>query len=61
VAAAELPTIDGLLEEADCFNRSVATAAARARMQRFLDLGGQTPEVERDLAAVVGRLGGDES
>jgi enoyl-CoA hydratase/carnithine racemase len=61
VAAAELPTIDGLLEEADCFNRSVATTAARARMQRFLDLGGQTPDVERDLAPVIARLGGDES
>jgi hypothetical protein len=30
-------------------------------MERFLELGGQTPEVERDLAEVVGRLGSDRS
>jgi enoyl-CoA hydratase/carnithine racemase len=58
VAAAELSPVEGLLEEAHCFNQSVATRAARERMQRFLDLGGQTPEVERDLGALVDRLGG---
>jgi enoyl-CoA hydratase/carnithine racemase len=57
VAAAELPTHEGLLEEAHCFNQSVATRAAQARMARFLDLGGQTPDVERDLAPLVARLG----
>jgi len=56
VDAAELPTAHGLLEEADCFNRSLATAAARARMARFLELGGQTRAVEMDLRGLVDRL-----
>jgi enoyl-CoA hydratase/carnithine racemase len=56
VAAAELPTYEGLLEEAHCFNQSVATRSAQARMARFLDLGGQTPDVERDLGPLVDRL-----
>ncbi|HEV7733162.1 MAG TPA: enoyl-CoA hydratase/isomerase family protein [Candidatus Binatia bacterium] len=56
VNAAELPTLDGLLEEAHCFNQAVATPAARHRMARFLELGGQTPEVERDLSAIVDKL-----
>jgi len=56
VAAAEPSPIDGLLEEADCFNRSLATAAAQERMARFLAAGGQTPAVERDLGSLVERL-----
>jgi len=56
VDAAELPTRAGLLEEAHYFNQAVATAAARARMQRFLDLGGQTPAVEIDLNDLLTRL-----
>ena len=56
VDAAELPTAHGLLEEADCFNRSLATAAARARMARFLELGGQMRAVEMDLRGLVDRL-----
>jgi enoyl-CoA hydratase/carnithine racemase len=57
VNAAEQPTADGLLDEAHCFNRSLATAAARERMARFLALGGQTREVELDLAGLVEQLG----
>jgi len=56
VAAAEPSPLDGLLEEADCFNRSLATAAAQERMARFLAAGGQTPAVERELAVLVERL-----
>jgi len=56
VAAAEPSPVDGLLEEADCFNRSLATAAAQERMARFLAAGGQTPTVERDLGELVARL-----
>jgi len=56
VAAAEPSPVDGLLEEADCFNRSLATAASQERMARFLALGGQTPAVEHDLARLVERL-----
>jgi enoyl-CoA hydratase/carnithine racemase len=53
VDAAELPTPAGLLEEAHCFNQALATSAAERRMQWFLASGGQTPEVERDLAAMI--------
>ena len=56
VAAAERPTLEGLLEEADCFNRAVATPAARARMARFLEVGGQTPDVERDPRGLAARM-----
>lgn len=56
VNAAELPTAQGLLEENHCFNRSVATPAARRRMARFMELGGQTREGELDLAGLVEKL-----
>ena len=56
IAAAEPSPVDGLLEEADCFNRSLATAAAQERMTRFLAAGGQTPAVERELGVLVARL-----
>jgi enoyl-CoA hydratase/carnithine racemase len=58
INAAELPTADGLLEEAHCFDRTLATAAAQRRMARFLELGGQTRDVELDLAGLVAMLGG---
>ncbi|HVM97613.1 MAG TPA: enoyl-CoA hydratase/isomerase family protein, partial [Candidatus Acidoferrales bacterium] len=54
VAAAELPTEQGLLEEAHCFNLSVATADAQSRMAAFMAAGGQTREVElRGFTSVV--------
>jgi enoyl-CoA hydratase/carnithine racemase len=56
VDGAEGSTFDGLLEEADCFNRSVATAEARRRMADFLAHGGQTREVELQLGEAVERL-----
>jgi enoyl-CoA hydratase/carnithine racemase len=56
VDAAELPTGEGLLEEAHYFNQAVATDAAQRRMRRFLELGGQTAEVERDLSGLLDRL-----
>jgi enoyl-CoA hydratase/carnithine racemase len=56
VNAADLPTVAGLLEEADCFNRAVATPAARERMAAFLAAGGQTREVELALGDAVGGL-----
>jgi enoyl-CoA hydratase/carnithine racemase len=56
VNAAELPTREGLLEEADAFNRTLATPAARRRMARFLELGGQTRDVEIDLSRLLDRL-----
>jgi len=46
VHAAELPIVDGLLEEAHYFNQSVATRQAQERMAAFLAMGGQTRAVE---------------
>src|SRR2546425_941042 len=45
-----------VLEEADAFNRTLGTGAARRRMRRFLELGGQTRVVELDLGRLVERL-----
>ena len=56
VAAAELPTVEGLLEEAHYFNQSAATDAARKRMRRVLDLGGQTREAELDMSGLADLL-----
>jgi enoyl-CoA hydratase/carnithine racemase len=56
VDSAELPTVDGLLEEAHYFNQSVATSEAQRRMRRFLELGGQTGEVELDLPSMYDSL-----
>jgi enoyl-CoA hydratase/carnithine racemase len=47
VNAADTGVIEGLLVEADCFNRSLATSEAQERMQRFLAAGGQTVAVEK--------------
>ena len=57
VDAAELPTLEGLLEEAHLFNQTLATQAAQARMAKFIELGGQTRETELDLDAILMKLG----
>jgi enoyl-CoA hydratase/carnithine racemase len=49
VAAAEPPVLEGLLEEAYCFRLSLESPETQARMSGFLEMGGQTPEVELDL------------
>ena len=56
INAAEQPTVEGLLDEADCFNRTLATRGAQTRMQRFMELGGQTREVELELPALYAKL-----
>jgi len=56
VDCAELPTMEGLLEEAHYFDLVVATEAARKRMRKFLELGGQTRETELDLRPLADRL-----
>ena len=56
VDRAELPTMEGLLEEAHYFDQAVARDAARERMRKFLELGGQTREVELDLRSLSDRL-----
>ena len=57
VDAAELPTLEGLLEEAHLFNQSLATQAAQDRMAKFIALGGQTRDTELDLDAILMKLG----
>jgi len=62
VDAADGPLREGLLEEAHLFNQLVALPEARRRMVAFLDSGGQDPDAERDLEALLARLpqiGGD--
>lgn len=49
VAAAELPTLEGLLEEGHLFNQSVATPEAQRRMAGFMAAGGQTREAEMGM------------
>lgn len=56
VDAAELPALEGLLEEAHLFNQSVATPAARARMQAFVDADSQTRDVELELGTRLDEL-----
>lgn len=58
VNAAELPILEGLLEEAHYFNQSVATSAGQKRMTRFMELGGQRRETELDLNPLVKKLEG---
>jgi enoyl-CoA hydratase/carnithine racemase len=56
VDSAELPTVEGLLEEAHYFNQSLATSEAQRRMRRFLELEGQTRQVELDLPGMYDSL-----
>ncbi|MBW2281285.1 MAG: enoyl-CoA hydratase/isomerase family protein [Deltaproteobacteria bacterium] len=48
--------VDGLIGEAHAFDRTLATKPAQERMQRFMELGGQTDETERDLGRFVEKL-----
>jgi hypothetical protein len=56
VDAAEQSTREGLLDEAQLFNRTLGEPEARRRMRRFLEIGGQTPQVELRLDAVLDEL-----
>ena len=53
VNSAELPTLEGLVEEAHYFNQAVATDAAQKRMRRILELGAQTREAELEMGDLV--------
>ena len=46
----------GLIEETHLFNGLLAGAPAQERMQRFLDLGGQTREIELDVERIAGEV-----
>ena len=54
--AAEIGTVEGLLEEAHLFNRLATSEASRRLMRRFLELGAQTPKAELDLRPIVEQL-----
>jgi len=56
VNAAELPLAEGLIEEGYRFEQTLRTDGAQNRMRQFLEAGGQTREVELDLAPLVTRL-----
>lgn len=56
VLASEPDPVPGMIEEGQRFNRLLAEPEAIARMERFLALGGQTREVERDLASLIDQL-----
>jgi enoyl-CoA hydratase/carnithine racemase len=56
VLAAEPSWERGLLLESHLFQLLLRTPEAQARMRRFLELGGQTPEVERELGRLCERL-----
>jgi enoyl-CoA hydratase/carnithine racemase len=56
VDAGLAPLADGLRVEEHLFRQLAASDEGRRRMRRFLELGGQTRDVEVDLDAAVGRL-----
>lgn len=56
VLASEPDPVPGMLEEGQRFNRLLSDPEAIARMERFLALGGQTREFERDLTSLLDRL-----
>jgi enoyl-CoA hydratase/carnithine racemase len=56
VNAADSTVEDGLIEEAHRFNLSLATPEAQTRMARFMEIGGQTPEVEKGIGTALEQL-----
>jgi enoyl-CoA hydratase/carnithine racemase len=49
INAAEPDPVPGLIEEAHRFNQTLAAPGTATRMERFLELGGQTREFELEL------------
>ncbi len=58
--AEEMSIVEGLWEESVLFAQSLQTAPAQERMKRFMEMGGQTREVELDLGKMVEALGEGE-
>jgi enoyl-CoA hydratase/carnithine racemase len=56
----EMSVVEGLWEETHLFTQSIRSAPAQARMKKFMELGGQTREVELDLQDLVKALGDGE-
>ena len=55
--AVEMSIMEGLWEETVLFTQSIKSAPAQARMKKFMELGGQTREVELDIQGLVKALG----
>jgi len=55
--AGEMSITEGLWEETILFTQSIKSASAQARMKKFIELGGQTREVELDMQGLVKALG----
>ena len=53
---ADITAVEGLLRERDGFDQTLAKAPAQARMQRFMENGGQTPEGEKSLDMLLAKL-----
>lgn len=53
---ADVGLVEGLVDEAHSFNQTLATDSAQARMQRFMEIGGQTPEGEKNLDDLLAKL-----
>jgi enoyl-CoA hydratase/carnithine racemase len=60
VNAADLDLADGLVEEGFLFQKTIRTDAAQDLMRRYMERGGQTREVELDVAAAVGQLASED-
>lgn len=50
---------DGLLEEAFLFQQTLRDPEAQRRMRRFLEVGGQTRDGEKNLLATIDQLAGN--
>lgn len=55
--AEEMSMTEGLWEETILFTQSIQSGPAQSRMKKFIELGGQTREVELDLQGLVKVLG----
>ena len=51
--AVEMSIMEGLWEETILFTQSIQSAPAQARMKRFMELGGQTRELELDMQSLI--------
>lgn len=56
VNAADLPIVEGFIEEAHFSNQAMVSATARRLMRKFLEIGGQSRQAELDLKGLIDRL-----
>jgi hypothetical protein len=56
VVRAEIDVEADFLAESTAFNSTLTNDTTHERMQRFLDIGGQTPDGERRLGALAGEV-----